>query len=139
MAQTLGFLSFDIEHDEALRALFIEEAALPTSPCSIEHWSLTRQKPKDNWEKLIQGHISRCDFFVVLIGTSTGACEEVAKEILMAKQANVPFFGVRAAGLDSSVGLPPGLPLNRTIPWDWAQIASAVRQLQAEGKHSVFV
>jgi hypothetical protein len=37
------------------------------------------------------------------------------------------------------VGRPAVLPLNRTIPWDWPHIASAMRQLQAEGKHSVFV
>jgi hypothetical protein len=139
MAKALGFLSFDIAHDEALRALFVEEASLPTSPCSIEHWSLQGQKPRDDWEKLVQGHIGRCDFLVVLISSTTEASEGVVADIQMARRTNVPFFGVRAAGVDGSVGLPAGLPLNRTIPWDWKHIASAVDQLRAEGKHHVFV
>jgi len=138
MAKPLGFLSFDVAHDEAMRSLFIEQAPTSPTPFSVDHWSMKAMRPRDDWDKTVQGNIGRCDFLIVLVGADTQTAEEVAREIQFAKRTNVPFFGVRASGSDESIALPPGLPSNRTIPWDWKRIAAAVTQLQAEGKHHVF-
>ena len=138
MTQPLGFLTFDVANDEALRSQFIEELATSPSPFTVEHWSLKVQHPMEEWHKLVRGHIGRCDFLVVLVGANTGTAENVTREIQFAKQTNVPFFGVRAAGVAASVSLPPGLPANRVVSWDWKHIAAAVDQLQSEGKHHVF-
>ena len=72
---------------------------------------------------------------IVLVGKSMGSATGVSKEISFAKAQNVPFFGVYVDGAGTSSTLPTGLPRNRTIPWDWENIASAVDQMMAEGKN----
>jgi hypothetical protein len=59
----------------------------------------------------------------------------VAKEIAMAKEQDVPVFGVYVDGANSSSNLPTGLQRNRTIAWDWGKIASAIDQMMGEGKN----
>ena len=54
----------------------------------------------------------------------------------MAKELNVPFFGVYVDGADSSSTLPSGLARNLTIAWTWAGIAKAIDQMMAEGKNT---
>lgn len=53
----------------------------------------------------------------------------------MAKDQNVPVFGVYVDGANSSSNLPDGLQRNRTISWNWENIASAVDQMMGEGKN----
>ena len=42
----------------------------------------------------------------------------VAAEIAMAKDKDVPIFGVYVDGADSTSNLPSGLQRNRTIKWN---------------------
>ena len=59
----------------------------------------------------------------------------VAKEITMAKEKDVPVFGVYVGGANTTSNLPSGLARNRTISWDWDKIASAIDQVMGEGKN----
>lgn len=54
----------------------------------------------------------------------------------MAKEQNVPLFGVYLDGAGPHSALPTGLQRNRTVPWDWDKIAAAVRHMMTEGKNS---
>jgi len=66
------------------------------------------------------------------MATATG----VASEIAMAKELNVPVFGVYVDGAGTSSTLPAGLQRNRTMAWKWDLIAAAVRQMMGEGKNA---
>jgi len=59
----------------------------------------------------------------------------VAKEIAMAKDQDVPFFGVYVDGANTNSNLPTGLARNRTIAWEWDKIADAIDQMMGEGKN----
>ncbi len=59
----------------------------------------------------------------------------VSKEINMAKEHNVPVFGIYIDGANSSSNLPNGLQRNRTISWNWNNIANAINQMMTEGKN----
>ena len=72
---------------------------------------------------------------IVLVGKTMASATGVAKEIKMAKEQNVPVFGVYVAGADATSNLPDGLARNRTIKWDWNNIAAAVKQMMGEGKN----
>ncbi len=72
---------------------------------------------------------------IVLVGKTMASATGVAKEIKMAKDQDVPVFGVYVDGANSSSNLPDGLQRNRTISWDWEKIASAVDQMMTEGKN----
>ena len=59
----------------------------------------------------------------------------VKKEIKMAKDNDVPIFGVYVGGADSNSNLPDGLPRNRVVKWDWEKIADKINQMMGEGKN----
>ena len=59
----------------------------------------------------------------------------VSKEIKMAKDHNVPFFGVYVGGASSTSTLPEGLTSGRVISWTWDGVAKAIDQVSKEGKN----
>jgi hypothetical protein len=66
------------------------------------------------------------------MSTATG----VEKEIRMAKDQNVPVFGVYVDGAGTSSALPAGLARNRTVAWTWPNVAAGVDQAMTEGKNA---
>jgi len=136
MANPRAFVSFDFDHNENSRMLFVGQAKddSPT-PFVVQDWSSKTDLPQDEWEKLISNKINGCHLMIVLVGRSMGSATGVAKEIQFAKDGNVPFFGVYVDGADSSFTLPTGLARNRTIKWTWQGVADAVDQMMGEGKN----
>lgn len=54
----------------------------------------------------------------------------------MAKECNVPIFGVYVDDANTSSTLPIGLARNRVIKWTWDAVATAVDQMMTEGKNA---
>ena len=137
MADPRAFLSFDFDHNESSRNLFAGQAKTD-SPTSfvVEDWSSKSELPETQWEDLIAKKVGSCHMLIVLVGKSMGSAYGVAAEIAMAKDKNVPVFGVYVDGADTSNTLPSGLARNRVIGWNWKNIASAIEQMMTEGKNA---
>lgn len=135
MADPRAFISFDFDHNEIEKNLFVGQSKNSKSPFSIEDWSSKSSLPQTQWEKLIKEKINKCNMLIVIVGKYMALATGVAKEINFAKEQNVPVFGVYVGGADSSSNLPDGLQRNRTISWDWDNIAAAIDQMMREGKN----
>ncbi|NJN74636.1 MAG: hypothetical protein HC799_18520 [Limnothrix sp. RL_2_0] len=135
MADPRSFISFDFDHNETEKMLFVGQSKNSKTPFSIQDWSAKSSMPQSQWETLIKDKINKCNMLIVLVGKTMASASGVAKEIEMAKDQNVPVFGVYVGGADSSSNLPKGLPRNRTIKWNWDDIAAAVEQMMGEGKN----
>jgi hypothetical protein len=136
MSDPRAFVSFDFDHNEESRRLFVGQAKTDSpTPFVVQDWSSKEDLPQDEWEKLIKQKINSCHLMIVLVGKSMGSASGVAKEIQFAKDGDVPLFGVYVDGADSSSTLPTGLARNRVIPWKWSAIASAIDQMMGEGKN----
>jgi len=135
MADPRAFISFDFDHDETEKNLFVGQSKNSQTPFSIEDWSSKASLPQEQWEALIKGKINNCNMLIVLSGKTMASATGVSKEITMAKDQNVPVFGVYVDGANSSSNLPAGLARNRTISWNWDNIAKAVKQMMGEGKN----
>ncbi len=135
MANPRAFISFDFDHNETEKNLFVGQSKNSRSPFSIEDWSSKESLPQREWEKLINDKINKCNMLIVLVGKYTYNATGVVKEISFAKNNDVPIFGVYVGGANSSTSLPAGLQRNRTIEWDWNAIASAIDQVMTEGKN----
>jgi MTH538 TIR-like domain (DUF1863) len=135
MADPRAFISFDYDHNSTEKMLFAGQAKNSRTPFSVQDWSSKASLPQAQWETLIKDKINKCNMLIVLVGKTMASATGVAKEIKMAKDHNVPIFGVYVDGADASNNLPDGLQRNRTIAWDWAKIADAVDQLMKEGKN----
>jgi len=135
MADPRGFVSFDIDHNEDEKKLFIGQAKNKRTPFNFEDWSSKSSLPQNQWEKIIKDKINKCNFVVVLVGKFMVSATGVVKEIAFAKEFDVPVFGVYVSGAGTGSNLPDGLQRNSTIDWDWDKIASAINQVMKEGKN----
>jgi hypothetical protein len=135
MADMRAFISFDFDHNEAERNLFVGQAKNSKSPFSIQDWSAKEKMPQSQWEAMVKDKINKCNMLIVLVGKTMASATGVEKEINMAKEQDVPVFGVYVGGANTSSNLPDGLQRNRTVIWDWEKIALAVEQMGREGKN----
>lgn len=136
MADPRAFVSFDFDHDDKQRTLFCGQGK-KDSPTSfvVQDWSSKTALPQKTWEQTIREKISRCNMVIVLVGRYMGSATGVAKEIAMAKELDVPIFGVYVDGAGTLSTLPSGLPRSRTISWKWPAIGAAIKQMTGEGKN----
>jgi len=135
MAEPRAFISFDFDHNETEKTLFVGQAKNSKTPFAIQDWSSKSSLPQSQWENLVKEKINKCNMLIVLVGKYMASATGVAKEIQMAKNQNVPVFGVYVGGADTSSNLPDGLQRNRTITWNWDDIAAAINQMMGEGKN----
>lgn len=135
MSDPRAFISFDFDHNETEKNLFVGQSKNSKTPFNIEDWSSKDSLPQTQWEKLIKEKIAKCNMLIVLVGKYMASANGVVKEINFAKDQNVPVFGIYVGGADSTSNLPVGLQRNRTISWDWDNIASAIKQMMDEGKN----
>src|SRR6266567_4813865 len=136
MAKPRAFISFDFDHNEDEKNLFVGQGKHPDTPWEISDWSSKSSLPQSQWEKLVEDKINRCNMVIVLVGKYMASATGVAKEIRWAKNNDVPVFGVYVGNADSSSNLPEGLQRNRTITWTLPNIADAVKQMMKEGKNA---
>ncbi len=135
VADPRAFISFDFDHDEVQRTLFVGQAKRDSpTPFVVQDWSSKEVLPEDEWEATLQDKINRCDLVIVLVGRYMASAGGVAKEIGFAAEADVPVFGVYVDGADSSSNLPAGLARNRVIPWTWPGIAAAIKKVMGESR-----
>jgi hypothetical protein len=135
MADPRAFISFDFDHNDTEKLLFVGQSKNSRTPFSIQDWSSKSSLPQSEWEALIKDKINKCNMLIVLVGKTMTSATGVAKEIKMAKDQDVPIFGVYVDGADSTSNLPDGLQRNRTIAWNWEKIAAAVDQMMGEAKN----
>jgi hypothetical protein len=136
MTDPRAFVSFDFDHDESSKNLFVGQAAKESpTPFVVADWSSKLSLPQSQWEAIIAAKIARCHLMIVLVGRYMGTASGVVKEIRFAKDADVPFFGVYVDAANSSSTLPTGLPRNRVIRWTWPGVAAAIDQMMTEGKN----
>jgi hypothetical protein len=137
MADPRAFVSFDFDHNEIQKRLFVGQAKTDSpTPFTVQDWSSKTALPQSQWEALIKRKIASTNMCIVLVGRSMGTATGVNKEIAMAKELNVPVFGVYVDGAGTSSTLPAGLQRNRTVAWKWDTIAKAVTQMMGEGKNA---
>ena len=137
MAIPRAFLSFDFDHDEKWRNLFAGQCKTDSpTPFTAADWSSRTDLPQSTWEAEIKARINSTNMLIVLVGRYMGSATGVDKEISMAKDVDVPLFGVYVDAANSASTLPAGLPRNSVVPWKWDQIAHMVDQAIKMGKNA---
>lgn len=135
MADPRAFISFDFDHNETEKTLFVGQSKNSKTPFSIQDWSAKSSMPQKDWEKIVEDKIKKCNMVIVLVGKYMASAAGVKKEIKMAKDNDVPLFGVYVGGADSNSNLPDGLARSRVVKWEWDKIAEKVDQMMKEGKN----
>jgi len=129
------FISFDFDNNKNHKVLFSGQPKNNKVPFTFADWSSKEELPQSTWEVLISAKIAKCDIMIVLVGKSAATATGIKKEIDMANNHNVPFFGVYIDGADSSTTLPAGLARSRVFNWEWDKIDQAIEMASKEGKN----
>lgn len=136
MADPRAFVTFDFDHNVTEKNLFAGQAKTDSpTPFTVHDWSSKTDLPQSQWEDLIREKMNSTNMCIVLVGKYMASATGVDKEIAMAKELDVPVFGVYVGGATTSSTLPTGLQRNRTVQWKWAHIADKVNQMMKEGKN----
>jgi len=110
MADPRAFVSFDFDHNLTQKTLFAGQAKTSSpTPFTVHDWSSKTALSEAEWERLIKDKMASTNMCIVLVGRSMASATGVAKEISMAKELNVPVFGVYVDGAGTSSTLPAGL------------------------------
>lgn len=135
MADPRAFISFDFDHNETEKTLFVGQSKNSKTPFSIQDWSAKSSMPQSKWEAIVEEKIKKCNMVIVLVGKYMASATGVKKEIKMAKNNNVPVFGVYVGGANTTSNLPDGLSRTRVIKWEWDKIAEMIDKMMGEGKN----
>lgn len=135
MSDPRTFISFDFDHNETEKMLFVGQSKNSKTPFSIQDWSAKSSMPQNEWEKIVEGKIKKCNIVIVLVGKYMASSNGVKKEIKMAKDNDVPVFGVYVGDADSNSNLPDGLARNRVVKWQWDKIAEKIDEMMDQGKN----
>ncbi len=120
-----AFISFDFDNDENMKELLIGQCRNEGTPFDMEDWSVKEAFNESTWERECFEKIKKCDLLIVMVGKNTANCSGVTKEIRMAKNANVPVYGIKIYS-DRNDSCPMGI---RTLhDWTWANIKRIVEQ-----------
>lgn len=136
MANPRAFISFDFDHNETEKILFVGQSKNSKTPFSIQDWSAKSSMPQSQWEGIVEEKIKKCNMVIVLVGKYMASSIGVKKEVKMAKDNNVPVFGVYVADANTTSNLPDGLARSRVIKWEWEKISDMIDKMMKEGKNN---
>ena len=135
MADPRAFISFDFDHNETEKTLFVGQSKNSKTPFSIQDWSAKSSMPQSKWEAIVEEKIKKCNMVIVLVGKYMASATGVKKEIKMAKNNNVPVFGVYVGGANTTSNLPDGLSRTIVVKWEWDKIEEMIDKMMGEGKN----
>lgn len=90
-SKTKVFISFDFDHDEDLKNLFVGQAKHDETPFEITDMSVKEELSGD-WKEKVRQKIKKVDQVVVICGKYTDAATGVSAEVELAQDENKPYF-----------------------------------------------
>lgn len=88
------FVSFDFDHDRALKEFIIGQARLPDSPFEIINHSLNEAAPERDWINKARTAIRRAEIVLVIAGPQTYRARGVLQEVAIAREEAVPIIQI---------------------------------------------
>ena len=87
----MGFISFDLDHDEDTTIMLAGQAKLPDSPFDVTDASVKAHLTGD-WKSEVRRRMDKIDVVIVLCGKHAYLAKGVAAELTVAQEQNKPYF-----------------------------------------------
>ena len=119
------FISFDADHDEALKNALNGQAKNPNSPFSIINWSI-REPFDNNWKERVRGRMKRANVVAVICGQHTNKAEGVSVEIRIAREEKIPYFLLKGYPDKGCVKPTAALSSDQVYSWTWDNLVKLI-------------
>jgi hypothetical protein len=91
MAKPKVFVSFDYDHDEALKNFLVGQSKLKDSPFELADWSIKEPQTGD-WKEKARKRIKVVDVVAVICGLHTDTATGVSAEVTIAQEEKKDYF-----------------------------------------------
>lgn len=112
------FISFDYDHDEALRNLLVAQSAKDGSPFYIKDRSI-KEPLTGNWQWKVHQRMDNVDVVAVICGRYTHLAKGVATELKIARDKKKPYFLLQGYSKYNCTKPTTALPTDTIYAWDW--------------------
>lgn len=118
------FVSFDFDHDRALKEFIVGQARLPDSPFDIVDHSLKEAAPERDWVNKAKSAIRRAEIVLVITGTQTYRARGVLQEVAIARENAVPIVQIIGYKDRDCTPVPNA---GRVYAWTWENLKKLLR------------
>ena len=121
LPKTKVFISFDFDHDEELKNLFVGQAKYDDTPFEISDVSVKEALPGD-WKTKVRPKIRNAEQVVVICGEYTHTASGVSAEIEIAQELDKPYFLLKGRS-DKTCTKPRSAKVEDKIyRWTWENV-----------------
>lgn len=126
MIKTKVFISFDFDHDEDLKHLFVGQAKHDDTPFEISDLSV-KQALLGDWKSKVRQKIINAQQVVVICGQYTHTANGVSEEIKIAQELGKPYFLVWGRNGKTCTKPTAARAQDQIYDWTWDNVAKLLR------------
>ncbi|MDR3244455.1 MAG: TIR domain-containing protein [Elusimicrobiota bacterium] len=125
MTKKRTFISFDYDHDEALKILLAGQAKNSDSPFEITDMSI-KEAISSEWKQKARTKIKGCDVVIVICGTHTNTATGVSAELLIAQEENINYFLLRGYSDKNCIAPSAAKYSDKIYSWTWDNLKALI-------------
>lgn len=125
MAIKRVFTSFDFDHDQDLRNLFIGQSKKSDSPFQMGDWSV-KEPMTGNWKEKVRTRIKSIDLVCVICGEYTHTATGVSVELTIAQEENKPYFLLWGRSLKKCTKPKAAKDSDKIYKWTWDNLKALI-------------
>lgn len=120
-SKTKVFISFDFDHDEDLKHLFVGQAKHDDTPFEISDLSV-KQALLGDWKAKVRQKIVNAQQVVVICGEYTHTANGVSEEIKIAQELDKPYFLVWGRNGKTCTKPTAATAQDQIYNWTWENV-----------------
>jgi len=121
MAKTKVFISFDYDHDDALKVLLVGQSKNSDSPFELADWSI-KEHIDENWKAKARTRIKSVDVVCVICGEHTHSATGVSAEVKIAQDEGVPYFLLTGYSSKTCIKPTAAKATDKLYDWTWPNL-----------------
>ena len=125
MAASRVFTSFDYDHDDDLRILFVGQSKHDDTPFVLADWSVKDHMTGD-WKDKVRTRIRQVDQVVVICGEFTHTATGVGVELKIAQEEKKPYFLLKGRKDKACTKPTTALPGDKIYNWTWDNLKNLI-------------
>lgn len=126
ISKTKVFISFDFDHDEVLKNLFVGQAEHEDTPFEITDISV-KQALFGDWKTKALQKIKNAEQVVVICGEYTHTASGVSAEVKMAQDERKPYFLIKGRSNITCTKPTTAKPEDKIYTWTWDNVSKLLR------------